>query len=177
MVEKRGLAFFSFFNAWIKHAHQYVSSESFIWSIIPAYNPFLKAFLLELKERSIVEYPEILIDCACTLLYNLKMLNILVRILFSKTNIYDFHTFQETFILLSRLFTAYFKLSKVLPTTFDNNFFILGIKISLEDENGLNVARCLWFIYNQYHLLLGELRKEIVYELVIQKHFQEYFFH
>ena len=105
------------------------------------------------------------------------MLNIIVRIIFSKTNIYDFNTVQETFIILDKLFTAYFKLSNKLPTTFDEVYFTLGLKICLEDDNSLNIARCLWFLYYHYHLIQGNLRKELIYDMLIKKKFYKYFFH
>ena len=175
--EKRGIAFFSFFEKWIEHAHRQTVSQHFIWSNIPGYKVLLSSFLIEMKEREVIEYPEALISCACKILCNPKMLNIMVRILFSKTNIYDFNTVQETFKIMNILFVAYFKLSNKLPITFDFTFFTLGIKISLEDENALNVARCLEFIYNQYHLLKGPLRKDIILDIIIQKNYNKYFFH
>lgn len=176
-IEKRGIAFFSFFENWLEHAHKQTVSQHFIWSNLPGYKSLLSSFLIELKERNIIEYPEALINCACKMLYNPKLLNIIVRIVFSKTNIYDFNTVQETFKFLDILFTAYFMLSKKLPSTFDHSFFTLGIKICLEDENALNIARCLQFIYNQYHLFKGNLRKDIILKLFAQKNFKKYFFH
>ena len=176
-IEKRGIAFFSFFEEWIEHAHKQTTSQHFIWSNINGYKILFKAFLIEMKEREIIEYPEALISCACKILYNTKMLNVIVRIIFSKTNVYDFNTVQETFIILDKLFTAYFKLSNRLPTTFDVVYFTLGLKICLENDNALNVARCLWFIYNHYHMLQGNLRKELIYDLIARKYFKKYFFH
>ena len=176
-IEKRGVAFFSFFEEWVEHAHKQTTSEFFIWSNINGYKILFKAFLIEMKEREIIEYPEALISCACKILYNTKMLNIIVRIIFSKTNVYDFNTVQETFIILDKLFTAYFKLSNRLPTTFDVVYFTLGLKICLENDNALNIARCLWFIYNHYHMLQGNLRKELIYDLIARKYFKKYFFH
>lgn len=176
-IEKRGIAFFSFFEEWIEHAHKQSASQHFIWSNINGYKVLLKAFLIEMKERNITEYPEALVKCACKILYNPKMLNIMVVILFSKTNIYDVNTVQETFRVLNILFKAYYKLATKLPTTFDTAVFVLGLKICLQDEAALNVGKCLWFIYNQFHLLTGIIRKEIIYNIIASKNFKKYFFH
>jgi hypothetical protein len=64
-----------------------------------------------------------------------------------------------------------------LPPTFDSEFFLLGIKIIFNDENGLNVAKCLSFIYNQYHLFRGSLRQKLISGLLIKKKLKKFFFH
>ncbi|OMJ90926.1 hypothetical protein SteCoe_6590 [Stentor coeruleus] len=176
-IEKRGIAFFTFFEEWIEHAHKQSGSQNFIWSCIPGYKILLKAFLIEMKERLIIEYPEALISCACKVLYNPRMLNVMVKILFSKTNVYDFNSVQETFRVMNRLLDSFFRLRNKLQNTFDNEFFALGLKICLEDENALNISKALWFLYNQYHLLLGTLRKDVIYQIVVKKKFICYFYH
>ena len=130
-----------------------------------------------MKERQVIEYPEALISCACTVLVNSKILNVMVRILFDKTNVYEFNTVQETFNVLNRMFTTVHQLKKSLAHTFDYAFFYLGIKICLEDEAALNIAKCLWFIYYQYHMFYGALRKDIIYDLLCKKNFKRFFFH
>ena len=137
----------------------------------------LKAFLIEMKERKIIEYPEALIQCAQTLMRNSKIINVMVRILFSKTNIYDFITVQESFRVLDSIFSTLYTYKRGLSPTFDSEFFLLGMKICLNDENGLNVAKCLSFLYNQYHMLRGNLRKEIIFDLIIKKKVKKFFFH
>ncbi|OMJ68728.1 hypothetical protein SteCoe_33747 [Stentor coeruleus] len=175
--EKRGVAFFSFFEEWVEHVHKQSISQHFIWSCIPGYKILLKAFLIEMKERKIIEYPEALISCACKILYDKKMLNVLIKILFCKTNVYDFNAVQETFQVMNRLFISFYQLKHKLPNTFDNEYFILGLRICLEDENALNIAKALWFLYNQYHMISGVLRKEIIYEIVIKKMVYKFFYH
>lgn len=176
-MEKRGLAFFTFFCEWLDHIYKQGTSGHILWPAIPGYSVLLKSFLNELKERKIIEYPEALVSCCCKIVYLPRMLNIIVRILFSKTNVYDFNTVQETFKVFDRVFTEYYKHHKKLHMTFDCNFFILGMKIALNDNIAINITRSLWFIYNQYHLIQGVLRKSIVYDVVIRKNLELYFFH
>lgn len=59
------------------------------WNNVPGYQDILKAMLLELKEREIVSYPEALKDVTCAMLYNEKLLNVFVTIVFKKTHAFD----------------------------------------------------------------------------------------
>lgn len=176
-LEKRGISFFTFFEQWIRHVYKQSVSQQLVWSCIPGYKVLLKVFFIEMKERATIEYPEALLNCACKLIYDPRTINVMVRILFSKTNIYDFHSVQEMFKVLNQIFTAYFTFKQVLPSNFDINFFTKGLKICLNDENALNVAKCLWFIYYQYHLLQMNMRKELVLELLIKSKYKKFFFH
>lgn len=176
-LEKRGISFFSFFEEWIDHVYKQSVSQQFVWSCIPGYKILLKVFFIEMKERNTIEYPEALVSCACKLIYDTRTINVMVRILFSKTNVYDFHSVQEMFKVMNQLLTVYFAYKQVLPSNFDINFFAKGLKICLNDENALNIAKCLWFIYYQYHLLQRNLRKEIAFEVIIKSKYKKFFYH
>lgn len=176
-VKKRGLSFFSFLKQYIFHILDQTKSGQILWISIPGYKLLLKVYLLELKERKISEYPEALVEAGTVLLNNSKLLNVFVRIIFAKTNIYEFASVQECFRVLNSFFSAVYMYNRALPSTFDTEFFMLGLKISLDDENGLNVAKCLSFIYNQYHLLRGQLRSELIGRLLLKKKLKKLFFH
>lgn len=49
------------------------------------YSAILKAFLLEMKELEIIEYPDTLIDATVALLHNPQLLSVFVTIVFKKT--------------------------------------------------------------------------------------------
>jgi hypothetical protein len=176
-MQKRGLSYFNFLKEWIAHIISQSNSGQILWSSIPGYKVLLKTYLIELKERNIFEYPEALIEAGSIFLNNSKLLNVFVRIVFSKTNIYDFASVQECYKTLNHFFTSIFSFHRTLPPTFDHEFFLLGIKISFDDENGLNVAKCLSFVYNQYHLLTGTIRQKLVSALLIKKKLKNFFFH
>jgi Protein of unknown function (DUF1765) len=177
IIENRNCEFFNFFTECIDHAYYQLAFRPLGMHDAPGFKTLSKAFLLEMKERNIPEYPEALINCACKLIHNPKMLNVIVRILFSKTNVYDFLCFQEAYKFLNKLFSQYSILHSKLPIAFDFNYFIMGIKISLKDLNGLNVARCLWFIYNNFEVFRGQLRKEIIFEFIVCNRLKKFFFH
>ena len=138
-----------------------------MWSCVAGYKFLLRVFFIEMKERNTIEYPDILVSCACKLLYDSRNFNVMLRILFNKTNIHDFHAVQEMFKVLNELFSSYFIHKQILPSNFDVDYFIKGILICLNDENAVSIAKCLWFIYNQYHLLQGALREKIILENII----------
>jgi hypothetical protein len=176
-LEKRGLAFFSFFHEWIDHVYKQTISHHFMWSCVTGYKILLKVFFIEMKERHTIEYPDILVSCASKLLYDPRNFNVMVRILFKKTNVYDFHSVQEMFKVLNQMFSSYFSYKQILPSNFDIDFFVKGLNVCLNDENALNIAKCLWFIYNQFHLLQGNLRKSIVLETLLKSKFKKFHFH
>lgn len=176
-LEKRGLAFFSFFHEWINHVYRQTNSHQFMWSCVPGYKFLLRVFFIEMKERNTIEYPDILVSCASKLLYDPRNFNVMVRILFNKTNIYDFHSVQEMFKVLNQLFSSYFIYKQILPSNFDIDYFVKGITICLKDENAVTIAKCLWFIYNQYHLLQGSLRKQIILEDLMKSKYKKFFYH
>lgn len=151
--------------------------QHILWSSIPGYVVLLKCFLLEMKEREISEYPEALISAACKLLYNNKLISVLVRIIFSKTNVYDYQAVQESFNVLSRLFSALHSYKSHLPGTFDSLFFIQGIKITIEHEIGLSVAKAISFLYYHYHMIRGHLREELIHNYILTEQFSRLFFH
>ena len=176
-LEKRGLAFFSFFHEWIDHVYRQTISHQFMWSCVTGYKMLLRVFFIEMKERNTIEYPEILVSCACKLLYDSRNFNVMVRILFNKTNIHDFHAVQEMFKVLNELFSSYFIHKQTLPSNFDIDYFVKGITICLNDENAVSIAKCLWLIYNQYHLLQGALREKIILENIIKSKYKKFFYH
>ena len=176
-LEKRGLAFFSFFHEWIDHVYRQIISYQFMWSCVAGYKFLLRVFFIEMKERNTIEYPDILVSCACKLLYDSRNFNVMLRILFNKTNIHDFHAVQEMFKVLNELFSSYFIHKQILPSNFDVDYFIKGILICLNDENAVSIAKCLWFIYNQYHLLQGALREKIILENIIKSNYKKFFYH
>jgi hypothetical protein len=59
------------------------------WKFFPGYNKLLKGFLVEMKTRQILEYPDSLIEAGLKLLINEKLLVPFIKILFHKVNTYD----------------------------------------------------------------------------------------
>lgn len=152
-------------------------SHNIPWSGIPGYPVLLKAMLLELKEREIKKYPDSLISASCSMLHNSKILNVLVKILFEKTNVHEMQTVQETYKFLNTLFITLHKYKKKIPSNFDTIFFVTGIKMTIESDVGINVAKCLEFLYNNYHMFKDSLRKELIVDFLVKRQFRRLFFH
>lgn len=60
-------------------------AKTIFWQDIPGYKNILKAFLLEMKELDILEYPDALVEASLSLLNNNELLSIFVHIAFKKT--------------------------------------------------------------------------------------------
>jgi hypothetical protein len=173
---KREVVFFRFFEKLICHMEEKIAATHCPANLLGC-NILLKAFLNELKNRKINLYPEALVSCCQKLIIYPSKLNIIVRILFSKANIYEIQAFQETFKILDNIFMHYHALHKKLHHTFDFHFFALGIEIALKSDIGVNIAKCLWFLYNHYSLISGWLRERIINEIMYKKCFKRFLFH
>ena len=60
-MSKRGIAFFYFVKYWVEYIESMaVKTKDIQWKYFPGYNKIIKCFLVELKKRSILEYPDAL---------------------------------------------------------------------------------------------------------------------
>lgn len=85
---KRGSAFFYFLSYWVNYVEDIaVKSKDIQWKYFPGYNRLMKSFLVQMKKKSILEYPDAMKLTCNKLLSNEKMLNPFVTILLSKANI------------------------------------------------------------------------------------------
>jgi len=75
-MEKRGLVYFYFIRNYVKYIFKHSPFQEIPWEEIPGYNIILKSFLIELKERNVVDYPDALIKASKTLLHCPKLLTI-----------------------------------------------------------------------------------------------------
>lgn len=68
------------------------------------------AILNELDKREIIEYPDALIDATISLLANDKMLNVMIKILFKKTNVYNANQVHKALIIAKKWFKRLHKM-------------------------------------------------------------------
>lgn len=60
-LSKRGITFFQFVQCWVEYVESIVvNAKDIQWKYFPGYSKILKCFLLEMKKRPILEYPDIL---------------------------------------------------------------------------------------------------------------------
>jgi hypothetical protein len=71
------------------------------WLELPGYLIIIRAFLIEIKIRDIKTYPEALKQAAVSILHNEKLLNIIVVLIFKKTNALDVLNVVKTMELLN----------------------------------------------------------------------------
>lgn len=100
--------------------------------------------MLEMKNRSISDYPEEMMEASCCLLYHSSLITPFLYIVFRKTNVYDL---QESIASLNLIHcwmkTLYKNGKRCLHSSFDNDFFIKGMKIALDADLSVVVAKTL----------------------------------
>jgi hypothetical protein len=101
-VKKRSIAYFQIIRRWAQFIQTTVQTNHLFWQDIPGYKLVVKSILLELKQRSINEYPDSLIDTTLELIQNPELLTVMMTIVFSKTNVYDSATLCTTMSLIGR---------------------------------------------------------------------------
>jgi hypothetical protein len=130
------------------------------WLAVPGYIDLIKTFLCELKVRPLERYPDKLREASIRLVGNAELLNILIRILFRQTNVYvNLKVFRSIEMIES--YFDYMKTRQTPLSSFDYKFFYSGIKIILESEHALVLARCLTFLYKHYSSFGLAFRREI----------------
>ena len=152
-------------------------SNNVSWMNVPGYKTILKAMLLELKEREVEDYPEALKDTTCAMLYNEKILNVFVTIVFKKTPVFNAPAVSHALELVASWFTTIHKNKQLIPPQFDYLFFFRAIQILMDIDHGMSTAKCIWFLYKILHVIPLAQRTTILEQLLSSKKFYKYFFH
>ena len=133
-MSKRSSAFFYFVKFWVQYIEECViKARDIQWKYFPGYNKLIKCFLIELKKRSIMEYPSALKEASFSLLSNEKLLNSFVFIIYNKANIYQPLTVNKAIEYINELFTYLSSNRRKIPVTFNYGHFYKGLKIILEN--------------------------------------------
>lgn len=74
---------------------------------------------------------------------------------------YDAYEVFGTFKLTDIWLEATSKKFQKLPTNFDYGFFFKGIYMVLESEHSIAISKCLQVLYNHFHLLPSDPKKEL----------------
>ena len=75
------------------------------------------------------------------------MLNVFVRIVFSKTQAHDSIAVIRTLNIVTEWLTKIHCNRALIPPDFDWIFFFKGIKILLELDHGTSTAKVIWMLY------------------------------
>jgi len=167
-VSKRGIAYFRLISEWANHVKLLFNEKHIPWQEIPGYGVVIRSFMMELKGRKLQEYPLPMIDCSRSLLNNPNLLSLFVRMIFGKANVYDVERVSICLELLSSWFTYIYEEKQTLPLSFEESYFMQGIRIALGSDIGFNVAKAIWFLYQNFQLLPPQTRRELVLDLLLR---------
>ena len=156
---ERNEVFFNFLTEWNKYVHKKVPLKEHIpWQDLPGYRLLLKAFLVELKNREILKYPVSLKQAAANFLLHEKLLNIFLTLVYNKTKVFDGITASATFEMISQWLKGLMQANKKIPSIFDFNFFMEGIRKVLDQDHVYSLGKCVLMIYNNFQLFSGFLK-------------------
>ena len=167
-VAKKGIAYFRLVTEWATHVKRLFPEKHIPWQEIPGYGLIIRSFLIEMKSRKLAEYPVAMLQCSQSLLHNPDLLSLFVRLLFSKTNVYDVEKVSICFDILSTWFTHIYEESLALSLSFEESFFMQGLRVALTSDIGFNVAKAIWFLYQNFQLLPAQTRRELILDLLLR---------
>ncbi|CAD8211639.1 unnamed protein product [Paramecium pentaurelia] len=157
IITKRNTTFFFFVQALCLHIQQKFQKDIIPWKDIPGYRKILKALLCELKIRE--SYPDAMISAITQVVTNGGPLNVIIMILYNKTNIYS----SDRVVQVMDLISLCIQHCQTIPTNFDYPFFLNGLRIAVtQSENAFVIAKSLHLIYNNYLIFPLEFKKAIV---------------
>ena len=161
-MTKRGIAFFYFVKYWIEYIESIVvKTKDVQWKYFPGYNKIVKCLLVEMKKRSILEYPDALKIACFKLLSNEKLLNPIVLIIFGKANIYQPLTVIKAIEFINEIFSVICRNGRQIPLTFNYFQFYQGIKIILESDFSFAISKALIMLYMHYKMFSLEFRRNL----------------
>ena len=103
-------------------------NKLYCWEIIPSINLIIKTLLLELKtQKYMIRFTDNFKN-ACQLIIQIPdLLNILLKLLFERTNIYKESDIITCFNFLDQWFNFLIKKNKSLLQKFDYKYFQVGV--------------------------------------------------
>jgi len=161
-ISKKEQLFFSLLTEWCRSVYMKKISKYHInWNEIPGYGVLVNTLMLELKNKSVIHYHKSLKEASKTMLYNEKLLGNFVMIVYKNTKVYDSAAMYHTFELIDDWLGFLLKEKKNISTFFDYSFFFKGIKLAIEQEHAISIAKCINMIYNNYPLFPPLFKKEL----------------
>lgn len=85
-IARKGIVFYSILAEWCRSIFKTTINKDHVpWNELPGYKILVNIFLTELKNKSILNYPESMKDASIALLLNEKLLNNFVIIVYKNT--------------------------------------------------------------------------------------------
>ena len=161
-ISKKEPLFFSLLAEWCSSVYLMKVAKFHVnWNEIPGYGVLANTLMLELKNKSVVHYGKSLKEASKFMLYNEKLLGNFVMIAYKNTRVYDSAAMFACWELIDEWLGFLRKEKKNISTFFDYSFFFKGIKIAVEQEHAVCIAKCINMIYNNYQLFPPLFKKEL----------------
>lgn len=180
-IAKRGMVFYSILAEWCRFVFKTTIVKDLVpWNELPGYKVLVNSFLVELKTKNVLHYPANLKEASIALLLNEKLLNIFVMIVYKNTRLYDNAAVCQIYDLINMWLQTLQLQKKNIPPMFDYSFFFKGIKLVIEQEHALSIAKCLCMIYNNFQIFMAEFTKELcgyLFSSIFFKLFMHWVYH
>ncbi|KAM3134242.1 hypothetical protein pb186bvf_013662 [Paramecium bursaria] len=159
-IQHRSSNFSFFVEEWAVYVRTILQTKQIPWQDIPGYRTLTKAFMCELKLQE--QITDAMSNALKSLLQNQNLLNIVVHLIFNKTNIYDGQQTAEAFDVLNMCLYTQAQYYNSMPSYFDYSFFLNGIKLVLSlSEHDISIAKCIWMLYNNYSIFPWDFKRAL----------------
>lgn len=182
--------FIIFVREWIAHVQAMIdrtrstrlhlkmtdSTADFKWNLVEGFQQLVQAFLFNLRQydrpsKVLMDTTKALIAC------DPALINFFLKHVYYKTNIYNMDLVNNLFTKLDVWFTEFDRLEQPLPASFDASFFCSGMELLIDLDHHQLTSRILAFVFANAALLVGDVRRTVLYEFFLKKYFFRLFLH
>lgn len=178
----RSIIFVLFFKEWVNHtAHMLSRTNELVgvkWNTIPGYRQMEMALqaiyhpiLAQRMSMPLIDASRPLSRC------NPDIVGWLVKWCFNQTNAHSTDSVNAMFSKLEMWFAELDRNLQRIPASFDAEYFVQGLEVIVTIDHHVILARLLSFLFTYAHLLRGRVRRTIIEEFVVKKHFFTLFLH
>lgn len=178
----RSILFVLFFKEWIHHTTHMLSRTNELfglnWATIPGYKQMemtlqaiYKPVLAQRMSMPLIDASRPLSRCSP------ELVSWLVKWCFNQTNAHSTDSVNAMFSKLEMWFSELDRNLLRLPASFDSDYFLQGLDVIINIDHHVILARLLSFLFTYAHLLRGKVRRAVIEEFLIKKHFFTLFLH
>ena len=178
----RSLMFVLFFKEWVHHTTHMLSRTNELvglkWYTVPGYRQMeitLQAIyhpiLAQRMSMPLIDASRPLSRC------NPELVSWLVKWCFNQTNAHSTESINAMFSKLEMWFGELDRNLQRLPNSFDTDYFLQGLDAIINIDHHVILARMLSFLFTYAHLFRGRVRRAIIEEFIVKKHFFTIFLH
>ena len=178
----RSIIFVIFFKEWVHHTTHMLSRTNELvglkWSTIPGYKQMEMALQAIYRPVLAQRMSMPLIDASRPLSRcNPELVTWLVKWCFNQTNAHSTDSVNAMFSKLEMWFGELDRNLLRVPLNFDTDYFCQGLDVIINIDHHVILARMLSFLFTYAHLLRGRVRRAIIEEFIVKKHFFTLFLH